>query len=254
MNVHRIVGAPGVGKTTRLLELANQAAVKYGKDNVRVVAYTRAAAREAFDRADSRLEPTNVRTIHSICLAAVGGGSGHSDKKVKEFREYVDANSLRSRYYFEGDIEDIATIPKGVGDRNRVSNGESYFDVAQHLRQRLIPMEEWHDHKWITGELDTEFLVEWANVWNGWKKDNDYKDYTDWLEEVAADPKVLPPTKVLFVDEAQDLTPLQWKVIDGWDVPYKIVVGDDDQCLFSWSGSDSMLFSHKDATTAMESH
>jgi len=51
---------------------------------------------------------------------------------------------------------------------------------------------------------------------------------------------VVPPARVLIVDEAQDLSPLQW------DMVHKIanvaeevyIAGDDDQAIFRWAGAD----------------
>jgi superfamily I DNA/RNA helicase len=48
------------------------------------------------------------------------------------------------------------------------------------------------------------------------------------------------PFKVLMVDEAQDLTPLQWdmvvKIALGVDRVY--IAGDDDQAIYEWNGAD----------------
>ena len=45
---------------------------------------------------------------------------------------------------------------------------------------------------------------------------------------------------VLIVDEAQDLSPLQWLLINKWATTMKAVVvaGDDDQSIYEWGGAD----------------
>jgi superfamily I DNA/RNA helicase len=52
------------------------------------------------------------------------------------------------------------------------------------------------------------------------------------------------PFKVLMVDEAQDLTPLQWdlvvKLARAVDRVY--IAGDDDQAIYEWNGADVRLF------------
>ena len=55
------------------------------------------------------------------------------------------------------------------------------------------------------------------------------------------DTKDTPPFDVIFVDEAQDLSLIQWAMINkieqdtGCDV---WVAGDDDQAIFGWAGAD----------------
>ena len=49
--------------------------------------------------------------------------------------------------------------------------------------------------------------------------------------------------KVMFVDEAQDLSPLQWKMYDlksNSDDVY--LAGDDDQAIYTWAGVDVNRF------------
>ena len=49
---------------------------------------------------------------------------------------------------------------------------------------------------------------------------------------------------VVFIDEAQDLSPLQWKLYDllkqkATDI---YLAGDDDQAIFAWAGADVERF------------
>jgi len=53
------------------------------------------------------------------------------------------------------------------------------------------------------------------------------------------DPDELPGCKVLFVDEAQDMSPLQWSVVRRWGekAEWFLVAGDDDQILYEFIGA-----------------
>jgi len=65
------------------------------------------------------------------------------------------------------------------------------------------------------------------------------------LEEFVKDgPANLPRFKLCFIDEAQDLTPLQWEVVRNIaEVSDKIyVAGDDDQAIYRWNGADVETF------------
>ena len=55
---------------------------------------------------------------------------------------------------------------------------------------------------------------------------------------------VSPTFDVLFIDEAQDLSPLQWRMVRTlWSKADKTyIAGDDDQAIFKWAGADVDTF------------
>ena len=54
----------------------------------------------------------------------------------------------------------------------------------------------------------------------------------------------IPEFDVVFIDEAQDLSPLQWKLYDVLKTKAKDIylAGDDDQAIFAWAGADVKRF------------
>jgi superfamily I DNA/RNA helicase len=72
-----------------------------------------------------------------------------------------------------------------------------------------------------------------------YRKENKVYDYTDLLEVYLKRGHALP-IKVAFIDEAQDLTTLQWEVVDKlFACAERIyIAGDDDQAIYQWSGAD----------------
>ena len=71
----------------------------------------------------------------------------------------------------------------------------------------------------------------------------DRLDFTDMVEKFISDAGNLP-IKVLMVDEAQDLTPLQWDMVvkiakHVWRV---YIAGDDDQAIYEWNGAEVEYF------------
>jgi superfamily I DNA/RNA helicase len=73
------------------------------------------------------------------------------------------------------------------------------------------------------------------------KRDRDKLEYVDYFNHFL-ERRNPPKLKYLFVDEAQDLSVHQWKVIDMiQEVAQPIetyVAGDDDQAIFRWAGAD----------------
>ena len=61
--------------------------------------------------------------------------------------------------------------------------------------------------------------------------------------------ETLPRFKVIFIDEAQDLSPLQWKLYDRLKEQADDIylAGDDDQAIFAWAGADVNRFINEKA-------
>ena len=71
------------------------------------------------------------------------------------------------------------------------------------------------------------------------KAERGLTDFCDMLAEVL-EGEMAPPVDVAFIDEAQDLSPLQIAVVEMWfeNVSRVYVGGDDDQTLFTFQGAD----------------
>ena len=56
--------------------------------------------------------------------------------------------------------------------------------------------------------------------------------------------ELCPKYDIVFIDEAQDLSPIQWKMVDiiRENSKYIILAGDDDQAIYGWAGADVKKF------------
>jgi DNA helicase-2/ATP-dependent DNA helicase PcrA len=72
-----------------------------------------------------------------------------------------------------------------------------------------------------------------------YKAKHNLMDYTDMLSEFVAQDHDAG-LKKLFVDEAQDLSALQWSVVQllSRSCDRVVVAGDDDQAIYPWAGAD----------------
>ena len=59
------------------------------------------------------------------------------------------------------------------------------------------------------------------------------------LVDLSENPSYIPQLKVVFLDEAQDLTPLQWKIahLINEKTDRMFIAGDDDQAIYGFAGS-----------------
>ena len=87
-----------------------------------------------------------------------------------------------------------------------------------------------------------------VKTYEGYKRTYQKIDFTDMLEEFIAMDEC-PRIDALFVDEAQDLSPLQWKLYDILKQKSKDIylAGDDDQAIFAWAGADVNRFINEPA-------
>ena len=61
--------------------------------------------------------------------------------------------------------------------------------------------------------------------------------------------ELCPKYDVVFIDEAQDLSPIQWKMFEVLKKNSKhvILAGDDDQAIYGWAGADVKRFQQEPA-------
>ena len=88
-----------------------------------------------------------------------------------------------------------------------------------------------------------EILKRFVKQYNEYKLENDKMDYTDMLEQVLKK-RLIPNVKVLFVDEFQDFSRIQYLIYEMWrDACEKVYIcGDDFQCIYEFNGADSSFF------------
>lgn len=235
---HHLYGPPGTGKTTWIAEKAAECAERFGGDQVSLCSLTNTAIKEVISR---RIEipAENISTLHKRCKISLAAGKP-AERYVREFIKdnpgWASTDGctpcLPVRMVENGTIPD-----ENNPSETLVSGGSlSLYEQSQILRQRLIPRDRWPN-----------MVRQFSDAWEGWCRSTGKMDFTGWLE-ISIQAKSLPPQQVIFVDEAQDHTPLQLAAIRAWDARTVVLVGDDDQCLYEWSGSIPSEFFGKNLT------
>lgn len=225
---YRLFGPPGTGKTTRLAETSIPKAIeRYGSDRVVVTSFTRAAAREIAGRGIA-VDGPGVGTLHSLCYR----GLGFPELTVKHIKEW---NADNRRYAILG--AKVSSLDEGGGvDTEGAENspGDKLLAQLNILRSKMVDPDKW-----------PEDVKRFNDLWKMFKYSNNLLDFTDLIEETIAQ-KLPPPQggKMMFVDEAQDLTPLQLKLVRMWGAGMKqyMLVGDDDQTIYSFTGASPDAF------------
>ena len=236
-NLNIVLGPPGTGKTTKLLNLVEQHLNEGVRpEHIGYLAFTRKAADEAAERAFAKFNYTRedlpyFRTIHSLCFQQLN--LKRSDVMTKtHYQELGDMLGLE----VDGGVD------MGEGQVFGMRTGDKLFFLENMARVKQKDLKEIYneynddDINWFELERLSRALV-------SYKEKRKIIDYTDMLMKclkIATFPKL----RILFVDEAQDLSSIQWSIINevGKETEVVYIAGVDDQAIYRWAGADVNQF------------
>ena len=236
-NFEIIVGPPGTGKTTTLLEkVEGYLQLGYDPREIAYLTFSKKAATEGVTRAIDKFGGTTddypfFRTIHSLCFRQLG----LSRKQVVQ-REHLEEFGEMVGIEIEGRFSRSSEQSYGlsVGDKMLFLDG-----LARNTERPL--KETWE--RSLNERIGWDELDRVSRSYERYKQNRGLVDYTDMLSEYLSR-GVRPKIKVLIVDEGQDLTSLQWRIIHelGREAERTYIAGDDDQAIYRWAGADVTQF------------
>ena len=232
-----ILGGPGCGKTTRLLGIMEEELARGVRpERLAFVSFTKKAVGEAAARAQLKFSLTTrelpyFRTIHSLAYRLLGVTQG----EIMQHAHWAELGSaLGYSFSRHADMND------GMAPTGR-ERGDLLRFIEQLSRARCVTLErQICDSR---EEVTPQELARYTSTLASYKRDTGVMDFTDLLERYVNEGQSAP-VDVAIIDEAQDLSRLQWKLIKRAfaGVPRFYVAGDDDQAIFTWSGADVDTF------------
>jgi len=227
-----ILGPPGTGKTSTLLGLLEEE-LERGTEPERIgfFTFTKQAVKEGKTRALERFEISQkqlpyFRTLHSLCFLQLGL-SKDAVLGASDLRDLNDKLNMRLSGSINTDDGHIASI----------SRDDKLLFIENLSRMRQVTLQEqWQDVDESVGWFELERFARGLELF---KRDRLLLDYTDMLQMFLRRGRA-PSLDVMFVDEAQDLSPLQWAVVRKLceNAERIYIAGDDDQAIYRWAGAD----------------
>jgi DNA helicase-2/ATP-dependent DNA helicase PcrA len=241
--IRKILGPPGTGKTTRLINYV-KTFVKLGTpiDKIGYFAFTTKAANEAVDRmldSSPKLQKKHLkhfRTLHSLAFTQLG----IKKAQVMQDEHYEDIGRKLG-------IE-VTVYSNGEEKTGFVDSDSEYFNIINAARIKNVSIQEEYDTDMYSEDIDKHQLQILKDEVDNYKQAYGLVDFTDMIERFNLS-ELCPKYDVVFVDEAQDLSPIQWKMYDilKKNSKHVILAGDDDQAIYGWAGADVKRFQDEPA-------
>ena len=256
----RWTGGPGSGKTYQLLEDVRRE-VEAGRtlDDMILMTFSRSQAADLAARLSQTVFPGDDRkdilrrcaTVDAIALRSVraAGLISHSPeqiivpgakKAIPVYSQFMQAHGIPYTPYAiapeDGDPVARAALPAG----NQI------LEINAYLSTTMQPAEAW---QYAAAALNLPFdgvawnITDLLPAWREFKEAKGVYEHADYARLAVTD-RVEPQAPILFVDEYQDVSPLQDALIRHWiettDRVY--VAGDPDQSIYGFRGCSPDLF------------
>ena len=216
----------GVGKTTKLLDIVDHH-IKNGVpiERIAFLTFTKKAAEVAKMRTSERFgiplgRLENFRTIHSLCFKRCGAKMSQmmDSRKYKEFGDFAGYN--------------LSNINLNYAE------GISWRDNKD---TRLVALEQlYRNNPKYCDKITDNFtdMIRYMTEYTKYRREHDMLDFTDLLENYIKEDYV-EDVDVVCLDEMQDSTPLQWRVVFNAfrNAEHIYIAGDDKQAIYQFAGA-----------------
>ena len=224
-DVKVLLSSAGSGKTRRLIEEVSKELETRRPEEIAFVTFTRKGAEEGLKRVCNklRLDPEDLpyfRTLHSLTFHAM-------DYKANQMFGRLDQRKFNKEYGYNVNRCEVDT------GKVTATKDSQYLDFYDLERSGALTSKQL-----VESDIEIGYYRQLVQKYEEYKSSQCLVDFFDCLIKYVREGDSLP-CKVLFVDECQDITALQWQVIDkAFSKAEKIMLaGDENQSIYSYSGA-----------------
>ena len=211
--------------TRRLIEEVSKELETRRPEELAFVTFTRKGAEEGLRRVCSKLmfEPEDLpyfRTLHSLTFHAL-------NLKGTQMFGRLDQRKFNKEFGYNVNRCEVDT-GKVAPTRDSL-----YLDFYDMERSGALTSKQLAE-----ADIEKAYYNQIVRNYEAYKAREEKVDFFDCLIKYVENGEALP-VKVAMIDEAQDITALQWKVIDkAFKKAEKIIIaGDDKQSIYAYSGA-----------------
>ena len=224
-NVKVLLSQAGSGKTRRLIEEVSKELEVRRPEELAFVTFTRKGAEEGLHRVCSKLmlEPDDLpyfRTLHSLTFHAL-------NYKANQMFGRLDQRKFNKEFGY--------TVNRCEVDTGKVmpTRDSKYLDFYDLERSGALTSRQLAE-----ADIEVGYYRQLVRKYEEYKSRQHLVDFFDCLIKYVQEGDSLP-VKVAMIDECQDITALQWRVIEkAFSRAEKIIIaGDENQSIYSYSGA-----------------
>ena len=234
-----VIACAGSGKTHTLIARYTRLIMEkiYCPEEIVLITFTRKAGTEMSHRLEKKLEPTKmpnfVGSLHSFAFRTLKSEKQllqnaiilEDDNKFNLIDEIInfgsyDSNVTNILKIYLSRIIDIASCSYPIDKKGAINK----FGLDKYLKHINECIKEYEKQKKNQNLFDYNDLMVKFCDWLNTPKSEDFKKRI----------------KYIFFDEFQDINPIQyWILLELSKTSKLMVIGDDDQAIYSFRGSDS---------------